>query len=338
MDIVTHFALGVCTAEPFREKNQGKGILFLGAFAQCLPDGDTIAQVFLPADRALMIHRGITHSLFFALAGGWVLSLIVSRLRKDKSRPFLPLFLFVLSQLTLHDLLDVCNAYGTGLLEPFSHTRFSVNLLFVADPLFSLGLIVAALVLVISSKSYSHRINWAWAALTFSCCYVAYAAVNKAITDNRVSDMLKSRQVNYRKYFTTPAPLNSMLWYIVIETDNYYYTGYSSVFDNSTRMIELEIHAKNYALLDSVRGKHSVQNLRNFGGGYYTISGSPADPYINILRFGQIQGWSKKDAPFVLSCPLVSNNFHLASLQKNRLAAWNPDAVKAYVRRIGGKQ
>ncbi|HVW15992.1 MAG TPA: metal-dependent hydrolase [Mucilaginibacter sp.] len=338
MDIVTHFALGVCTAEPFREKNQGKGILFLGAFVQCLPDADTIAQLFLPADRALMIHRGITHSLFFAVAGSLVLALIVSWLRKRSARPFLPLFLFMLFQLALHDLLDVCNAYGTGLLEPFSHSRFSIDLLFVADPLFSLGLIIAALVLIISGNSYFHRLRWAWAALLFSCCYIAYAGTNKAIIDYRVSSTLESRHIDDKKYFTTPAPLNSMLWYIVIETDSGYYTGYNSVFDRNTKMIELEMHEKNYALLNSVRGKHSVRNLRSFGDGYYTISGSPSDPYINILRFGQIQGWSKKDAPFVLSCPLVSNNFHVASLQKNRLAAWNADAVKAYIKRIGGNQ
>lgn len=336
MDIVTHFALGICTAETIRKREEGKGILFLGAVVQCLPDIDTLAALFVPADRSLLIHRGLTHSLFFAIVGGLLLSLIIYPIFKRKGKAFLTVFLFVVFQLTLHDLLDLCNAYGTGLLEPFSHHRFSVNLLFVVDPLFSIGLITAGLVLVVKAILYKYRARWAWAALSFSCCYVMYAGINKAIIDHRLNNMLQSCHLNFKNYFTTPAPLNSMLWYIVINSDSCYYTGYSSVFDSPSRVIELEAQPKNYSLLYLVRGKHSVHNLRDFADGYYTLSGSDKALYINLLRFGQIQGWRRKNAPFVLSYPLISNQFHITSLQKNRFAVWDLDAVKAYLRRIGG--
>ncbi|MBS1521388.1 MAG: metal-dependent hydrolase [Bacteroidetes bacterium] len=338
MDIVTHFALGICTAETFRKREEGKAILYLGGIMQCFPDIDTIAGLFLPADRSLLIHRGLTHSLFFAIVGGLILSLIIYPIFKRQGRFFSHVFFFVLFQLALHDLLDLCNAYGTGLFEPFSHQRFSVNLLFVADPLFSLGLIVAALVLLISKNSYRFRVRWAWVALLFSGCYLFYAGINKTIIDRRVHDMLQSRRVNFKSYFTTPTPMNSMLWYIVINSDSCYYTAYSSVFDSSSKIISLETQAKNYSLLNFVKGKHSVQNLRNFAGGYYTLSGTDKALYINILRFGQIQGWDRKNAPFVLSYPLITNQFHITSLQKNRLAVWDADAVKAYIKRIGGNQ
>ncbi|MBS1532260.1 MAG: metal-dependent hydrolase [Bacteroidetes bacterium] len=336
MDIVTHFALGICTTEIARIKSRGKGILFLGGLVQCLPDIDTVAGIFLPADRSLMIHRGITHSFFFAVIGGLALSLILYPLFKRKDLPFFSVFLLVLFQLTLHDLLDVCNAYGTGLLEPFSHERFSANLLFVADPLFSLGLIVAAIVLLVGHSANSYRLKWARAALLFSCCYVAYAGINKAIIDHRVSIMLQSRRIGFNDYFTTPAPLNSMLWYVAISSDSCYYTAYSSVFDSRARAIELETHPKNYAWLEFVPGKPSVQNFRDFAAGYYTISGSYRDPYFNVLRFGQIQGWEEKNAPFVLSYPLAGNGTQAISLQKGRLTGWNADAIRNYLRRIAG--
>lgn len=310
--------------------------MLLGGIVQCLPDIDTVAGLFLPADHSLLIHRGLTHSLFFAVVGGFILSLISYPIFKRKGLTFFPVFLFVLFQLTLHDLLDLCNAYGTGLLEPFSHQRFSVNLLFVADPIFSIGLIVAGFVLLISKDSYRFRARWAWIALLFSCCYLGLAGINKTIVNRRVSYMLQSRRVNFKDYFTTPTPLNSMLWYIVINSDSCYYTGYSSVFDSRSRVIELETQPKNYSLLYFVQGKHAVHNLREFANGYYTLSGSARELYINILRFGQIQGWRRKNAPFVLSYPLISNQFHVTSLQKNRLAVWDVDAVKAYMRRIGG--
>jgi inner membrane protein len=336
MDIVTHFALGVCTAEIVRKKEEGKGILYLGGIVQCLPDIDTVAGLFLPADHSLLIHRGLTHSLFFAVVGGFILSLMIYPIFKKKGRTFAPTFLFVIFQLSLHDLLDVCNAYGTGLFEPFIHQRFSVNLLFVADPLFSISLIIAAIVLLIGGSSYSFRARLAQVALLFSCCYLVYTGINKAIVDRRVNNMLQSHRLNSSDYFTTPTPLNSMLWYIVIKSDSCYYTGYSSVFDNGSRRIELDTQLKNYSLLNLVRGKHSVHNLRDFANGYYTLSGSDKALNINILRFGQIQGWNRRDAPFVLSYPLISNRFHITSLQKNRLAVWDMDAVKSLIKRIWG--
>lgn len=336
MDIVTHFALGACIAEFARKKNENKKILFLGGFVQCLPDIDTIEGLFLPADRSLMIHRGITHSFFFAVVAGVILSLFAYRIFKAAGRPFLSISLFVVFQLILHDLLDVCNAYGTALLEPFNHRRFSLNLLFVADPLFSLGLIIAAMVLLFSNGNYNRRLKWVRAALLFSYCYLAYAGINKTIIDSRISTALHNRKIGFKDYFATPAPFNSVLWYIIVDTDSCYYTAYSSVYDSKSRNIEFETHPKNYGLLNLTRGRHSVQNFREFAAGYYTISGSANKPYINILRFGQIQGWRIRNAPFVLSCPLISNGPHIVPLQQARLTGWDMNSITVYFRRITG--
>lgn len=337
MDALTHFALGICTTEIFRKKDLGKGFLFWGASAQCLPDLDTAAALYLPADRVLQIHRGFTHSLLFALLAGLCLAWVTFRIYRRKEVSFLLLFGFFCAQLILHDLLDVCNSYGTGLLEPFSHHRFSVNLLYVADPLFSIGFVLAAIVLLVKSNDYLSRPKWAWTAILFSAFYLGYAAINKVVIDNRVSAAIKARGLHYKGYFTTPAPMNSMLWYAVINTDSCYYTGYVSVFDSRSPKVKLEQHPKNYFLLSAVRGKHSVQNLKNFANGCYTISGSINEPYINILRFGQIQGWKRDNAPFVLSLPLMIKG-NVTALQKGRLAEWNMDNVKLYLKRIAGNQ
>lgn len=335
MDIATHFALGICTTEVLRKSSGGKKILFWGAFVQCLPDIDTIPAVFMPLDRSLMVHRGITHSLFFALIAALILSLIIFKAFKKEQMSFFFMFLFVFFQLALHDLLDVCNAYGTGLLEPFSRDRFSVNLLYVADPIFSIGLVIAAFVLLLRRNIYLHSVKWAWGALILSVIYLCYAWVNKIDVDRRIDEMLQSRQISFKKYMTTPAPLNSMLWYIVIDTDSSYYTGYRSVFDPRSSGIDLEQHPKNYFLLNAVQGEHAVQNFKDFAAGYYTISGTPDHPYINILRFGQIHGWEKKNAPFVLSCSLLIDN-RAAALQEGRFAGWGMNELIIYVKRIAG--
>ena len=61
------------------------------------------------------------------------------------------MFFFIL-QLCIHVFLDAFNAYGTGWFEPFSHYRVSFNVLFVADPFYSvwLGISFLALLILIS--------------------------------------------------------------------------------------------------------------------------------------------------------------------------------------------
>jgi len=338
MDVVTHLALGICTTEVLLRRAPDKKMLLWGALVQTLPDIDTIPGIYLPAHEALLIHRGFTHSLIFALVCGFILALVARKVVKRLAIPFLSLFAFFGFQLTLHDLLDVCNSYGTGLLEPFSHQRFSINLLYVADPLFTIGLVIAALVLLIKPKTYLPRLKWACVALIISAGYVGYAGFNKNLVDNRINNFLKTDRISSSGYFTTPAPFNCMLWYIVIATDSSYYTGYSSVWDDADKPIMYERYLANYALLQRVSGKHSVQDLRVFAGHYYTISGSDSALYINILRFGQVQGWRVPDAPFVLSYPLLSGKNQVLLLQKGRMAGWNSSSIEAYLRRIGGDQ
>jgi hypothetical protein len=81
-----------------------------------------------------------------------------------------------------------------------------------------------------------------------------------------------------------------------------------------------------------------VQDLRVFAGHYYTISGPDTALYINIIRFGQVQGWRVAGAPFVLSYPLLSGKRQALLLQKGRMAGWSSGAVHAYLRRIAGGQ
>ncbi|HZX57964.1 MAG TPA: metal-dependent hydrolase, partial [Mucilaginibacter sp.] len=332
MDVITHLALGICTTEVVLHKAPDKKILFWGAVAQALPDIDTIPALFLPAHQALLIHRGFTHSLVFAIGCGFILALIVKKGFKTPAIPLLSLFLFFWFQLTLHDLLDVCNSYGTGLLEPFSHQRFSINLLYVADPVFTIGLIVAGLLLIFKSRLNLNRNKCAWTALTVSALYLVFAGFNKNYIDNKVNTSLSNQKINPAGYFSTPAPFTCMLWYIVVAADSTYYTAYSSVWDDTNQPIIFESHIKNYRLADSVRDRSALQDLIIFTDHYYTISQSGHSLYLNVLRFGQVQGWSAPDAPFVLSYPLTAGNGDAALLQKGRLAGWNVESLKTYIK------
>ena len=225
MDSLTHITLGACVGELMLGKQLGKKALLWGALSQCLPDIDTFAAVLYPADQAFLIHRGITHSVLFAVAIGLILGLAAKKIHRKTRVAFSLLAFFFCFQLLLHDLLDTCNSYGTGLLEPFSHQRFSINLLYVADPFFTTSLLLAAVFLVFKNVNNKNRPKWALFAICVSAFYLVIAGINKTYIDHRAEASFQSQKITPSNYFSTPAPFNCMLWYIVAEADSSYCTG-----------------------------------------------------------------------------------------------------------------
>ncbi|WCT13860.1 metal-dependent hydrolase [Mucilaginibacter jinjuensis] len=314
MDSLTHLTLGACTGELLLGKKLGKKAMLWGAFAANLPDIDTVAGFFVHGDRALMIHRGITHSLLFAVIIGLLLAFLAKRIYpKIEMRSLVFFFLF---QLILHDLLDTCTNYGTGLLEPFSHARFSIEVLYVADPLFTISLLIASAYLIWGRRK---RSQWAAIAIIISGIYLGIASVGKLYIDSKTKATL-----------STPAPFTSLLWYCIIKTDKGYYTGYQSVFDHTP--ISYGFYPQNDSLL-----KEPQPDLKAFADEYYTISQSHNQLYFNVLRFGQIQGWQNNMAPFALSYPVNSTGDENMIIQKGRLSGWNKTSIKQYLERIAGK-
>ena len=289
--------------------------MLFGALAANLPDIDTFAGFFVPGDQGLLIHRGFTHSFCFALLAGLLLAYIF-----NKWYPRVGLGAFVLFfcvEIGLHDLLDTCTGYGTGLAEPFSHYRFSLNLLFVVDPLFTIALLIATIVLLIRNPPGKNRSQWAAGAIAISMLYVCIALFCKSRLDPDAT-------------LTTPAPFNCLLWYCVKQTGVGYYTGYQSVFDKGP--VSYEFHPRNSQLLSSPE-----PYLTRFADGYFTVSQKGGQLYFNIVRSGQIQGWQTKDAPFVLSYPLGTKGNENMIIQKGRLTGWNSRSVRRYLERMIGR-
>jgi inner membrane protein len=335
MDTVTHLALGACTGELLLGKKLGKSALAWGSAAQCLPDIDTALQPFFPADKAFLIHRGLTHSFLFAAITGFLLALIAQRVHKRQNLALIPLIAFFCFELFLHDMLDCCNSYGTGLLEPFSNHRFSINLLYVIDPLFTLALVVAAIILVFKHSHCPKRAACAYAGLYISALYLCFAVYCKTSVNSKVLSSLNNPT---DPYFTTPAPFNSMLWYVVVHKGRGYLTAYSSVWDDSQSPISFEWHPKADSLLKTMGDKH-LRRLIQFANNDYIITRQNGQSYFNIPRFEQAQGWAKRDAAFSFSYPLNNDDKTSAALlQKGRLSGWNARSIKTYLRRIAGHQ
>jgi membrane-bound metal-dependent hydrolase YbcI (DUF457 family) len=171
MDTVTHGLTGWLVARALPDKWKGEhpaiatAVVALGSV---LPDADHAASL-LGSEMYLRVHRGLSHSLLGITVSSLVLALLFARFGKWKDPK--RLFLLALVGQVSHVVLDLLNAYGTQVLQPFSDARLSLDLLFVVDLVFT-GLVVAGI-----AWSRGGRAGRARVAMASLAVYVGIAAL-----------------------------------------------------------------------------------------------------------------------------------------------------------------
>jgi inner membrane protein len=84
------------------------------------------------------------------------------------------------------------------------------------------------------------------------------------------------------------------------------------------------------------RDREDVANLLRFAQGFYTVGNFEGGPVLNIVRFGEIQGWRDTAAPFVFHYFLDDPVRNPLVLQRGRWKGWNGAAWNVFLRRIAG--
>jgi inner membrane protein len=336
MDSITHIALGAIIGDAVAGRKLGKRAMLLGAVAQSLPDIDFVASSWMDTAHDVMAHRGITHSLLFVVVVALLFAWVGRRLWRGAGQSFGWWFLFAVLELFVHIFLDAFNAYGTGWFEPFSHYRLSFNIFFVADPFFSLWLGISFVVLLFLKNGSRWRVFWIRFGLILSCCYLYYCLLNKYRIDKWATDALHRQQVPYKRYFTTPTPLNNWLWYIVAEDSAGFHTGYLSLLGH-TRNVQWNYFPRNDSLLTGLRSRSDVRELMKFSHGWYTVERWNDTLVFNDLRFGQIRGWENGNARFVFHYFLQQPGSNAIILQRGRFSGWDSRSFHAFVRKIEGR-
>jgi inner membrane protein len=331
VDSLTHLVLGACIGEALLARPLGKRALVLGGIAQSLPDVDVLAALWLPPAENLLVHRGITHSLVAAGVAAVGLAWVANR--RGPAVPFRTWALFFALQLAVHDLLDTCNAYGTGLLEPFSGKRFSFHLLYVADPSFTLPLLVAALGLLWLRTGHPLRRKAVALGLLWPAAYLGGAAFAKARTDQALAHSLAAAGISHAARFSTPTPFNSLLWYAVAGTEGGYLVGYRSVFEPAGHPTAFTFFPRADSLLPPSDQTGDVARLRRFADGFYTVERQQDTTRFNVLRFGQVLGWQHPGAPFAFGYLLGENYDNTLAVQRGRFRGWTATTV----RRLGAR-
>ncbi|MCC7233234.1 MAG: metal-dependent hydrolase [Bacteroidia bacterium] len=335
MDSLTHIVFGACLGDAIAGKKLGKKAMLWGAIASSIPDTDVITNFWMSRPDALLAHRGFTHSILFALLGAFLFSFLCIKFLKAEKMTFRD-WLFVWgSGLFFHIFIDACTAYGTGWFEPFSHSRISFNLLFVADPFYTLSLLIATVALLILKKNSRWRSWWSFFGIGLSSLYVLYACYNKLVAEKVTAKNFQEADFHPIRYFTTPTPLNVFLWYIVAQDSDGFNLGYYSVLD-STSEISFTHLPGNDSILGALRNDKQVQKLVRFSQNYYRMTSDSGNLIFSDLRFGQVEGWANPQAAFVFNYALRESADNDLVIQRGRFEASRRKALGSLIRRICG--
>ena len=284
MDTLSHIVLGACMGEALLGKKIGKKAMLWGALANNFPDVDVFfTPLFHPVD-ALFIHRGITHSFLFLILIAPLFAWLFSKWYKTSSTTFGDWTLFFFLTFMAHPLLDSCTVYGTGVFEPLSHFRLQFTALFIVEPLYTLPLLIAFILLLILKRDSVKRKFWMKFGLISSTLYLSLAICNKIYIGKIFSDSMTKQNIHFTDYYTSPTPLNNILWNVVAKDSSGLWIGYYSHLDK-TKDIRFSFIPRNDSLALNIFDNHVVQRLIRFSDGYYCFTMKDGELRLNDLRF-----------------------------------------------------
>lgn len=309
--------------------------MFWGALAQSVPDIDFFTSFWMSTPESLLAHRGFTHSLLFALLIIPALAFLAEKVHRPHNIAMRTWLTFFAAELILHLFIDGYNNYGIGWFEPFSHARYSLNAIYVADPFFSLWPGVAFVVLIFLNRYSPKRKFWWKTGMIIPLVYLGYCTINKIKINSDVKKIFTEQHIPYKRYFTTPAPLQNWLWYVVAGNDSGYYVGFRSLFD-SRKEIAFEYFPRNDSLLKPLTDHEDLQKLIRFSKGFYTVEKWSDTVVFNDLRFGQIAGWENPKGEFVFHYYLQHPGDNRLVVQRGRFAGWDRQVLQSFFRRIRG--
>lgn len=215
MDNLTHTLTGVALARLGIAKRVEGATLTL-ALANNLPDIDLVSGLWGRVSY-LEHHRAISHAFPASpfLAAG--LALVLSRWPGSKRR-FAPTFLLAWLGTALHIFWDLWTSYGTRVLLPFDPTWYSLDWMFIIDPVFLLFLAGACWLTVETRRRSAAALACAWIGLRAGAHWMALGQA-ESLAGSEFTDVR-----------AMPDPLSLNKWRFLARNEQAFATGYVPAF------------------------------------------------------------------------------------------------------------
>ncbi|MFT5902381.1 MAG: inner membrane protein, partial [Bacteroidia bacterium] len=184
MDSLTQIVLGAAVGEAVLGKKIGNKALLWGGIAGTIPDLDVV-YIWLKGGGAIdeiVLHRGISHSITFAVLMapvlGWVVNWLYRKSGEANFKQWTALFFFAIFT---HPLLDCLTTYGTQLFLPFSDYRVSIATVFVVDLFYTLPFLLSVIALSFMNRTSGWRKRINYLGLGLSSAYLIVGLINKYV-------------------------------------------------------------------------------------------------------------------------------------------------------------
>lgn len=284
MDSVTQAVLGGAVGHAVLGNKIGRKAAIWGVVLGTLPDLDVLLP-YAGEVEAFTYHRGFSHSLIVQLLISPIIVWLLLKLHKNTHQYKKEWFWLVFLCLSTHALLDSFTVYGTQLLWPITEYPFGIANLFIIDPMYTLPLLIGLLIALLPSKNKQSGYKINIAGIILSTMYILWSLGAKFYIDNKVQTQLSAKGITSEHYVSTPAPLSTLLWRIVVVSQDHYYEIYASIFD-SPNQISIYKYNDQKELLNQATQFWGVQRLQWFTKGLYAVYPQKEKIVLTDLRMG----------------------------------------------------
>lgn len=225
MDPLTQGALGAALPQSIsaqwttRRKSQVVIAGVLGMVGGVAADLDVLISSDTDPLFFLTYHRQFTHSLLFIPFGGLLVAAVLHGLfRRWWQLSFWHTALFCTLGYASHALLDTTTSYGTMLLWPLVETRYSLSIVSVVDPLFTLPLVTLVIMAGTTNKP-----RFAQAGLVWVILYLGLGGWQHMGARAMAADLAAERGHVPERVVIKPSFGNILVWRSVYEAEGRYF-------------------------------------------------------------------------------------------------------------------
>ena len=288
MDPVSQGALGASVPQAISNKKTVAAATLFGWLSGMAPDLDIFIRSSTDPMVRMEFHRQFTHSLIFIPVGALLCALVFYWLLGRRwQMSFKLTYLFCFLGYATHGLLDSCTSYGTQLLWPFSNERFAFNTISVVDPMFTVPLLILVLAAAIRKSP-----RFAQLALGWVVAYQSFGWYQHLRVEEMGYQIAAERGHTPLRLEVKPSFANTLLWKVIYEIDDGYYTdavraGQELTVYRGEFIPRLDLNRDLPWLDPDSQQAKDLERFRWFSRGYLALD--PNNPYrITDMRYSLV--------------------------------------------------